>query len=286
MKDLHQEYGAPVEVGCEVLELPRSSYYYTARPREEEKLKQAMKAIAGEYPTYGKRRMGAQLRRAPHFLAPNHKRVTRLMREMGLLQPVKRRKYRTTNSSHPYPRYPNLVEGLVIDHPDQVWAADITYIRLGKEFIFLAIVMDVFTRDIRGWCLSRSIDQRLAQVALEQALEQHCPQIHHSDQGTHYAARVYVALLQQHQVRISMAAQGKPEENGYAERWMRTLKEEEVDLSEYRDFVDAAEQIGRFIDDVYRTKRIHSSLGYLTPTEFEAQYWEANKAAELPLSNP
>ncbi len=283
---MHQEYGYPVEVGCEVLELPRSSYYYAACPRDEEKLKQAMKEIAGAFPTYGKRRVWAQLRRAPHFLAPNHKRVTRLMRQMGLLQSVKRRKYRTTNSAHPYPRYPNLVEGLVIDHPDQVWVADTTYIRLGDGFVFLAIVMDVFTRNIRGWCLSRSNDQRLVQAALEQALEGHCPEIHHSDQGTQYATRVYVALLQAHQVRISMAAQGKPEENGYAERLMRTLKEEEVDLSEYRDFVDAAEQIGRFIDDVYRTKRIHSALGYLTPAEFEAHYWDAKQPMELPLSTP
>jgi len=283
---MHQEYGYPIEVGCAVLELPHSSFYYTAHSRDEQELKQAMLEVAGTFPTYGKRRMCAQLRRAPYHLVSNHKRVTRLMRVMGLLQPVKRRKYRTTDSSHPYPRYPNLVEELVIDHPDQVWVADITYIRLGNGFIFLAIVMDVFTRNIRGWCLSRTIDQRLAQVALEQALEQHCPEIHHSDQGTQYAARVYVALLQRHQVQISMAAQGKPEENGYAERWMRTLKEEEVDLSEYRDFVDATQRIDSFISDVYRTKRIHSSLGYLTPAEFEAQYWDSKQATEIPLSTP
>lgn len=285
---MHQEYGYPIEVGCAVLELPRSSYYYSVHPREEQELIEAMVAVAEQFPTYGKRRMCAQLRRAPHHLVLNHKRVARLMRATGLLQPPRRRKCRTTNSSHPYPRFPNRVEGLVIDHPDQVWVADITYIRLGHGFVFLGIVMDVFTRTIRGWCLSRTMDQRLTQVALEHALQQHCPEIHHSDQGFQYATRVYTAMLDQHHVQISMAAVGKPEENGYAERWMRTLKEEEVDLSEYHDFVDAAQRIGRFIDDVYRCKRIHSSLGYLTPAEFEADYWASRAAAvaEPPLSTP
>jgi putative transposase len=238
----------------------------------------AMHEIAGQFPTYGKRRMTHQLRRPPYQLVVNHKRVQRLMGQEGLLQPRKRIKCRTTNSQHPYPRYTNLVKDLWIDHPEQVWVCDITYIRLGGGFIYLAIVMDVYTRAIRGWELSKLIDGELCLSALRKALENHCPQIHHSDQGVQYASGTYTQLLQQRQVRISMAAVGKAEENGYAERLMRTIKEEEVDLSEYYNFADAYQQIGRFIDDVYLTKRIHSSLGYLTPTEFEAEYLLRNTA--------
>lgn len=149
---------------------------------------------------------------------------------------------------------------------------DITYIRLKSDFVYLAIVLDVFTRAVRGWCLSRSIDQQLTLDALQMALQEHNPQIHHSDQGVQYACYAYVDLLKSLEVQISMAAVGKAEENGYAERFMRTIKEEEVDLSDYQDFTDAYHQIGVFIQDVYMTKRIHSSLGYLTPSEFEAAY--------------
>lgn len=194
------------------------------------------------------------------------------MRQKGLLRPVKRAKCRTTNSQHPYPRYPNLVFGLDIIRPEQVWVCDITYIRLGNGFVYLAVIMDVFTRAIRGWSLSRSLDTDLTLTALRCALTLCLPEIHHSDQGVQYAAQEYVDLLSRYEVQVSMAAQGKPEENGYAERLMRTIKEEEVDLSEYNDFIDVRRQLGRFIEDVYMTKRIHSALGYLTPSEFEAAW--------------
>jgi transposase InsO family protein len=176
---------------------------------------------------------------------------------------------RTTDSQHAYLRYPNLVKDLEIIHPDQVWVSDITYIRLHDDFVYLAIILDVFTRAIRGWCLSRTIDQQLTLDALRAALQGKPPLIHHSDQGLQYAAHAYVNLLQAHQVQISMATVGKADENGYAERFMRNIKEEEVDLSEDLDFADAHGQIGVFIQDVYMTKRIHSALGYLTPVEFE-----------------
>ena len=191
---------------------------------------------------------------------------------------------RTTNSQHPFFRYPNLVQGLEITHPDQVWVSDITYIRLHNEFVYLAIILDVFTRSIRGWCLSRTIDLQLTLDALRMALEQHDPpQIHHSDQGLQYAAHTYVNLLQAHNVQISMAAVGKAEENGFAERFMRTIKEEEVDLSEYHDFADAQTQIGHFIQAVYNHKRIHSALDYFTPSEFELA-WRLARTLTAPPS--
>ena len=176
------------------------------------------------------------------------------------------------NSRHSFPRYPNLVKDLEISRPDQVWVADITYIRLRREFVYLAVLMDVFTRCLRGWHLGRSLDQGLTLAALERALVVATPQIHHSDQGVQYAATAYVERLQKLSVQLSMAAIGEPRENGYAERLMRTIKEEEVDLSEYHDFADAHRQITRLLDDVYNIKRIHSAPGYLTTLQCEQQW--------------
>jgi putative transposase len=270
---LRQQDNFVVSVVCEVLELPRSTFYYTSKPAEEADLVEQVKAVAGAYPTYGSRRITHQLRRSPYQIVVNRKRVQRIMRQNLLLLPAKRRKCRTTNSEHPYPRYPNLVKDRVVSHPDQVWASDITYIRLESEFVYLAIILDIFTRSVRGWCLSRTLDQELSLTALRRALEHYGPaEIHHSDQGVHYAAHSYIRLLRHHNIQISMAAVGKAEENGYAERFMRTIKEEEVQLSEYHDFADAQAQIGQFIEAVYNQKRIHSALDYLSPAEFELAY--------------
>lgn len=269
---LVQRYGYAVRQACELLNLPPSSYYYRSQAAEDQQLEVDLKLVAGQHPTYGTRRLMHQLRRKPYGYRVNRKRIQRLARRLDLLRAVKRRKTRTTDSQHPYPRYENLVKNLEVVRPNQVWVSDITYIRLKNDFVYLAIVLDVFTRAVRGWCLSRSIDQQLTLLALQMALQAHTPQIHHSDQGVQYASFTYVDLLKSQDVQISMAAVGKAEENGYAERFMRTIKEEEVDLSEYRDFADAYHQIGIFIQDVYMTKRIHSSLGYLTPAEFEASY--------------
>jgi transposase InsO family protein len=265
----------PISVACDLLELAPSTYYYRPVESDESELEEAIEEIAGQFPVYGTRRVTNQLRRSPYRLTVNRKRVRRIMAKRELLRPVKRRKRRTTDSQHHYPRYPNLVKKLKITHPDQVWVSDITYIRLHQEYVYLAIIMDVFTRSIRGWCLSRTLDQELTLMALRAALENHLPEIHHSDQGVQYAAYAYTDLLKEHGVQISMAAVGKAEENGYAERFMRTIKDEEVNLSEYLDFGDAHQQIGRFIEDVYMTKRIHSSLGYLTPVEYEYAWWQS-----------
>jgi putative transposase len=173
-----------------------------------------------------------------------------------------------------------LVLDLEIVCPEQVWVCDITYIRLHYGFVYLAVIMDVFTRGIRGWHLGRNLDHTLTLVALQRALVKYpTPEIHHSDQGVQYAATAYTQVLRDAQVQISMADQGAAWQNGYAERLIRTIKEEEVDLSEYLDYHDAYQQIGRFLDDVYMHKRIHSSLGYLTPAEFEAQRREEHALA-------
>jgi putative transposase len=251
---------------CEALDVHRCNLYHQPRPDEDRPIKGALRELAGAWPTYGYRRLTAMLRR--EGLPVNAKRVRRLMHELGICGEAPRREPRTTDSDHAYPRFPNLVEGLEAEHPDQVWVADITYIRLRKEFVYLSVIMDVFTRCIRGWHLGRSLEQELTLTALEGAFERGCPEIHHSDQGVQYAATAYVAMLTGRGVKISMASVGEPEENGYAERLMRTIKEEEVDLSEYEEFSDAMRGLGRFLDDVYNRKRIHSSLGYLTPAEF------------------
>lgn len=281
MKELVAAESYSVKTACESVGLPRSSYYYRSQRGEESQLETDLETVAGQYPKYGTRRITQQLRRAPYHYRINRKRVQRIMRQKKLLRPVKRARYRTTDSQHPYPRYPNLVADLEITKPEQVWVCDITYVRLGQGFVFLAIVMDVFTRAIRGWHLSRSLDVDLTLVALQRALSLCIPQIHHSDQGVQYAAQAYTDLLKRYDIQISMAAQGKPEENGYAERLMRTIKEEEVDLSEYLNFDDAYRQIGCFIEDVYMTKRIHSALGYLTPAEFEAA-WRLAHLEQVP----
>lgn len=265
---LRNEY--PVSLICEVLSLASSSFYYQPEQDKEGDLKRALQQVAGEWPVYGYRRLTAQLKREGHVVGET--RVRRLAGEMNLVQPQKRRKKHTTNSQHPFPRYPNLVQDLSVTRPDQVWVADITYIRLAHEFVYLAVLMDVFTRCIRGWHLGRHLDQTLTLMPLRQALSQAIPDIHHSDQGVQYAATAYVELLQQYGVQVSMANAGEAWQNGYAERLMRTVKEEEVDLSEYQDYYDAYHQIGRFLDDVYMRKRIHSALGYLTPVEFEQQW--------------
>jgi putative transposase len=262
----------PIRLVCRLLEVPRSSIYYPAQPvpDDEAMLKVVLLDLAAQWPTYGYRRLTAMMRRLDWPV--NGKRVRRWMEELNLTGEAPKRTTRTTNSNHAFPRFPNLVKDLEISMPDQVWVADITYIRLRREFVYLAVIMDVFTRCLRGWHLGRSLEQGLTLAALERALLVATPQIHHSDQGVQYAATAYVERLQRLNVTLSMAAIGEPRENGYAERLMRTIKEEEVDLSEYHDFADAHRQIRRFLDDVYNIKRIHSALGYLTPLEFEQQW--------------
>lgn len=256
---------------CQTLGVARSSYAYPSQrdASADLALRDAIEQIAVEFPRYGYRRITAELRR--RGIGANHKHVLALMRAANLLVHV-RQYVRTTDSTHGFGRFPNRIRGLAIVRPDQLWCSDLTYIRLPREFVYLAIVLDVFTRSIRGWELGADLTEALPLAALDRALNERCPEFHHSDQGVQYAARGYVARLEAAGVQISMSDVGRPTQNAFAERFMRTLKDEEVRLHDYQDRADARAHIGHFIDDVYMTKRVHSALGYLTPAEFEAAY--------------
>ena len=266
---------------CRLLDLSESSYYYAGKgyvdTQTDIKVMTALIKLAGQKPTYGYRRLTDELRKQKRFSDINTKRVRRLMKGAGI-KPKKRKKtIFTTQSDHGFQRYPNRVKALEIVRPNQVWVCDLTYILLSTgEIVYLAIVMDVFTRMIRGWALGTDLTHHLTVEALKCALRQGVCEIHHTDQGVQYATPQYTQYLTAHHVQMSMAAVGKAWENGYAERWMRTLKEEEVYLSEYDTYQDALKNIGAFIDQVYNTKRIHSALGKLSPAQFEMQ-WSAQQ---------
>lgn len=269
--------GQPVRRLCHLLAVAPSSYYYQALPNDDLSVLTWIEEVLLEFPTYGIRRVTAELQRRRHLI--NHKRVQRLMQQNDLIQ-VARRRRNTTDSQHGYPRYSNLLKECRVVRPDQVWCADITYIQLAQRFVYLAVVLDVFTRSIRGWYLGRYLSSDLVCNALNQALATRRPEIHHSDQGVQYAATEYTERLQAAGSQISMAAIGQPTDNPYAERVIRTIKEEEVYLNEYRDLADARAHLGRFIEEVYHHKRIHSALDYLTPAEFETQWWQTRQPGE------
>ena len=193
------------------------------------------------------------------------------MKEENLSVCVKRVCHQTTRTSEAAHPWVNRLESVEVSRPDQVWVGDITYVRLKGRFIYVALLMDVFTRMIRGWQLSQHLTQTLTFKPLEKALEQSVCEIHHSDQGAQYLSNAYVTTLREHGVEISVAHRGRPWENGYAERLIRTLKEEEVDINDYQSISEARDRIGHFIRQVYHQKRPHSALEYLTPMEFQKQ---------------
>ena len=236
---------------CRLLAVAPSSYYYVGQDDDDRDLRDLIERIALEFPRYGYRRMTAELRRRGR--PANHKRVLRLMREDNLLVQV-RRFCRTTNSAHDYGRFPNLVRGLAVERLNQVWCADITYVRLRRAFVYLAVIMDIYPRAIRGWELGGNLTEALTVAALERALARRTPEIHHSDQGVQYAATGYVERLLSRDVKVSMAARGQPRQNAFAERLMRTLKEEEVYLHEYDNLVEEHVWIWRIYDDVDMNK--------------------------------
>ena len=258
--------------------ISRASFYrhrHRAAPapgpnQAEAKLRQTIERIALEMPTYGYRPMTAELHR--RGLLVNRKHVLRLMRQDDLLCRRKRSFVSTTDSAHSLKVFPNLARGLVPTTVDQLWVADITYIRLPREFVYLAVVLDAFSRRVIGWALDRHLTTELTLKALQQALSTRAIKaglVHHSDRGVQYAAADYASLLVKHQIRISMSRPGNPYDNAKAERFMRTIKYEEVHLTEYETLIEARASIRRFIEDVYNRKRLHSALGYRPPVEFE-----------------
>ncbi len=265
---------------CRWLSVGRT-WYYTCPTAEERAardvaLRDASERIILELPGYGYRRVTHALRREGWVV--NHKRVLRIMRQESLLCQLKRQFVVTTDSAHGYPTYPNRLAACILTAPDQAWVADITYVRLPTTFVYLACVLDAFSRRCVGWKLSRQIDTRLTLDALEMALTQRHPApglLHHSDQGVQYASAAYVARLEQAGMLVSMSAKGNPYDNAKAESFFKTLKREEVYLNDYRTFAEAQAHLGHFIEAVYNTKRLHSSLGYLPPTEFEAAYGQS-----------
>jgi putative transposase len=259
---------------CQITGVSRAGYYRFRRRHESRPasmtLRNQLQHIALRWPAYGYRRVHAELVRQGWKV--NHKRVLRLMRNDNLLC-VRRRKFLfTTDSRHGLPIYPNLAEGLVVTSIDQLWVADITYIRLQREFVYLAVLLDAFSRRCLGWALQRSLEAVLALKALRMALQYRRPKpglVHHSDRGVQYASRDYTAELQQHGIRISMSRTASPYDNAQAESFMKTLKYEEVYRTEYRSLEDARTSIGEFLDKIYNRERLHSALGYRPPLEFE-----------------
>ena len=238
--------------------------------KEEADLRDRIEQIVVECARYGYRRVTYQLRREGWKV--NHKRVARMMREQSLQCQVKRRWVKTTDSEHGYRIYPNLLKGLAVRKRNQVWVADITYIRMLTGFLYLAVVLDLFSRKVIGWALSEQIDAELTLAGLRMALEERgvvkgC--IHHSDRGVQYACHAYVAELEAAGMRISMARKGNPYDNATAESFMKTLKYEEVYLWDYQSLEDVKRRIPYFLQEVYNQKRLHSALGYVTPQEFE-----------------
>ena len=259
---------------CQMTGLNRAGFYRWRAPRQitpvEMEIRDQMQKVALEWPAYGYRRITIELQQRGFDV--NHKRVLRMMHEDNLLC-VRRRAFMvTTDSRHNLPIYPNLARDIKPMAINQLWVADITYIRLRTEFVYLAVVLDAFSRRVIGWALGRTLEARLAVTALRMALVDRQPApglVHHSDRGVQYASEEYTELLKQHHAIISMSRKGNPYDNAACESFMKTLKYEEVYRNEYRDFQEAHASIGEFLERVYNQKRLHSALGYLPPAEFE-----------------
>ena len=268
----------------------RSGFYrfHTAEPSPDRDmdLRDAIQRIALEWPSYGRPRITQELRRRGWRV--NAKRVYRLMREDNLLCVRKRKFVVTTDSNHGRKVYPNLARDMILTGTDQLWRADITYIRLRDEFVFLAVILDAFSRRVIGWALDRTLEDELPLAALRMALSRRNVQpglVHHSDRGSQYASNEYTNLLKAHQIVISMSRKANPWDNAGCESFMKTLKYEEVLRNEYRDLAEALASIPRFLEKIYNQKRLHSALGYLPPAEFERNLQIKKDAAARQLSS-
>jgi putative transposase len=266
--------GKAVTALCAMTGLKRAGFYRWRLPRQgipvEMELRDEMQKIALESPSYGYRRITAELRR--RNFGVNHKRVLRMMREDNLLCARRRAFVTTTDSRHDLPIYPNLAAGMELTAVNQLWVADITYIRLREEFVYLSVMLDAYSRRIIGWALGRTLEAELVASALRMALFARRPApglVHHSDRGVQYASGSYTELLKDRGIIISMSRKGNPYDNAACESFMKTLKYDEVYRNEYRDFEEARRSISEFLDVVYNQQRLHSALGYCTPAEFE-----------------
>ena len=264
-----------ISAACKLFGVSRDAYYHYLRQdtnTDETKtlLRHEIERIALEFSGYGYRRITKELHNRGFVV--NHKKVLNIMRKESLLCHLKRSFKSTTDSNHAYPVYPNLAKDTVLTEINQLWVADITYIRLPKEFCYLAVILDAYSRRVIGWNLNRYIDQELALKALRMALKTRDfskELIHHSDRGVQYAAITYTDLLKENGIQISMSAKGNPYDNAKAESFFKTLKTEEVYINDYQDIIEAKSNIGRFLEELYNRKRLHSSIGYLSPNDFE-----------------
>ena len=284
-EEMNTGRGLTVERMAQLGHISRASFYRfdeNAHPGRDTdmELRDAIQRIALQWPSYGRPRITAELRRRGWTVNP--KRVYRILREDNLLCMRKRKFVVTTDSTHGRKVYPNLARDLVLTDVDQLWVADITYIRLREEFVYLAVILDAFSRRVIGWALDRTLEDKLTLAALRMALSRRSVQpglVHHSDRGSQYASCDYTNLLAAHEVGISMSRKGNPWDNAACESFMKTLKYEEVFRSDYRDLQEAQLSIRDFLEKIYNAQRLHSALGYVPPTEFEANLATRHKEA-------